>query len=48
MYHKAYGNGDEGNAIGGFVFQWRDEWWKYELDEFLYDHDGNASWSNGR
>ena len=23
MYHKAYGNGDEGNAIGGFVFQWR-------------------------
>ena len=28
MYNKSYGNGQEGNSVGGFVFEWRDEWWK--------------------
>ena len=26
IYSKSYGKGAEGNAIGGSVFEWRDEW----------------------
>jgi len=46
MYNKAYGNGEEGNSIGAFVFEWRDEWWKYLQVENLDIQDTNASWSN--
>ena len=46
MYNKAYGNGEEGNSSGGFVFEWRDEWWKYLQEENLDTQDNNASWSN--
>ncbi len=46
MYNKAAGNGEEANSIGGFVFEWRDEWWKYLQIEKLDKHDTNASWSN--
>ncbi len=46
MYNKAAGNGEEGNSIGGFVFEWRDEWWKYLQVENLNIQDTNASWSN--
>jgi len=46
MYNKAAGNGEEGNSIGGFVFEWRDEWWKYLQTENLDQQDNNASWSN--
>ena len=47
MYAKSYGNGAEGNSIGGFVFEWRDEWWKYKQTENLDVQDNNASWANG-
>ncbi len=46
MYNKAAGNGEEGNSVGGFVFEWRDEWWKYLQIENLDTQDNNASWSN--
>lgn len=47
MYRKSYGKGEEGNSIGGFVFEWRDEWWKYKQTENLDRHDRTASWANG-
>jgi len=47
MYNKSAGNGQEGNSVGGFVFEWRDEWWKYKQVEFLDKHDTHASWANG-
>jgi len=47
MYNKSHGNGEEGNSIGGFVFEWRDEWWKYLQEERLDIQDTNASWANG-
>ncbi len=47
MYSQSHGNGRIGNSIGGFVFEWRDEWWKYKQTENLDKHDRNASWANG-
>ena len=47
MYQKSHGHKQEGNSIGGFVFQWRDEWWKFGQTTNLDKHDRNASWENG-
>ena len=48
IYRQSYGKGRIGNILGGFVFEWMDEWWKsagmvLELDV----HNTDASWSNG-
>ncbi len=47
IYNKAYGQGEEGIALGGLQFEWRDEWWKYKHTENLFIQDTNASWENG-
>jgi hypothetical protein len=47
IYEKSAGHGQEGNAIGGCVFQWSDGWWKYKQEERLDIHDSNASWPDG-
>jgi len=47
IYEMSAGKGRVGNAIGGFIFQWSDGWWKYKQEERLDIHDSNASWPNG-
>ena len=47
IYEQSSGKGQVGNAIGGFVFQWSDGWWKFGLESRLDIHDTNASWPNG-
>ncbi len=46
LYEEAYGNGGTGVAIGGYIFQWSDGWWKYNQEINLDVHDPTASWSN--
>ncbi|HTJ47185.1 MAG TPA: glycoside hydrolase family 2 TIM barrel-domain containing protein [Kofleriaceae bacterium] len=46
IYEETYGKGRAGNAIGGFVFQWTDGWWKTGQDVNLDVHDTTASWPN--
>jgi hypothetical protein len=45
IYEQSYGHGRVGNAIGGFVFQWSDGWWKYKQETDLDVHDTHASWA---
>ena len=44
IYEQSAGKGRVGNAIGGFVFQWSDGWWKFGQETRLDIHDTNASW----
>ncbi|MDH3215197.1 MAG: glycosidase, partial [Candidatus Krumholzibacteria bacterium] len=46
IYEQSSGKGRVGNAIGGFIFQWTDGWWKFRQEERLDIHDTNASWPN--
>ncbi len=47
IYEQSYGKGRVGNAIGGYIFQWSDGWWKFGQESRLDIHDTNASWPNG-
>jgi hypothetical protein len=47
IYQQSAGKGRVGNAIGGFLFQWSDGWWKTNQETNLDVHDTVASWSNG-
>lgn len=42
------GNG-VGNCLGGFIFEWTDEWWKFKEEDSggWYVHDTLPTWSNG-
>jgi len=44
---QSSGKGRVGNALGGFMFQWSDGWWKFGQETRLDIHDTNASWPNG-
>jgi beta-galactosidase len=46
IYEQSWGKGGTGNAIGGFIFQWTDGWWKHKQEENLDVHDTTASWPN--
>ena len=42
------GAGGVGNSLGGFVFEWSDEWWKHnpEYEPAWKIHDKSGNWSN--
>lgn len=46
IYAQSYGQGRAQNALGGFVFQWVDGWWKMGQEANLSVHDTTASWPN--
>jgi beta-galactosidase len=46
IYEQSRGKGRVGNAIGGFIFQWTDGWWKDGQDVRLDQHDVASSWAN--
>jgi len=45
IYEQSYGKGAAGTAVGGFIFQWSDGWWKFKQEANLDVHDTNASWA---
>ncbi|MCF7916617.1 MAG: hypothetical protein K9L61_02440 [Candidatus Omnitrophica bacterium] len=54
QWKKVYNNTtisgkEDGNVLGGFVFEWNDEWWKFNEgypDDWSV-HNPEAGWSNG-
>ncbi len=46
IYQQAYGKGRSQNIIGGFVFEWVDEWWKHYQNKELDIHNDTGTWSN--
>ncbi|BDC92368.1 hypothetical protein [Treponema bryantii] len=46
IYQQGYGKGRSQNVIGGFVFEWMDEWWKHYQNKDLELHNDTGTWSN--
>ena len=46
IYQHVAGQEGADNAIGGYIFQWSDGWWKHKQEEDLDVQDTNASWPN--
>ncbi len=47
VYRQSWNKGYNQNCLGGFVFEWMDEWWKHGLDSNLDVHDTEGTWTNG-
>ena len=47
--YNTYEGKGEGNSLGGCIFEWNDEWWKYQHDNASTwaTHDTQAGWTNG-
>lgn len=46
LYENTHGKGGVGNALGGFIFEWTDTWWKVGQSYGLNDHDTLGTWSH--
>ncbi len=46
LYSQGYGKGKSANMLGGYVFEWVDEWWKQYQNKELDVHNVLGSWSN--
>jgi len=46
IYEQSHGKGRVGTALGGFIFEWTDTWWKVGQDYNLDVHDTTATWSH--
>ena len=46
IYEQSYGKGKSQNMLGGFIFEWIDEWWKHGQNVGLYEHDTIGTWRN--
>lgn len=49
LEYNTYAGKGEGNSLGGCIFEWNDEWWKYQQDkpDLWPVQNTEAAWSNG-